>query len=65
MIQRWMVPAAAALVLVFLVSMAKEGAPWPVYLGLVLTLVACVVLTMVFHSSDRTAPPVPRLPPGR
>ncbi|HUA54309.1 MAG TPA: hypothetical protein VMB81_19190 [Candidatus Sulfotelmatobacter sp.] len=61
---RWMLPAAAALVLVFLISIAKEGAPWPIYLGLVLMLVACVGLTMLFHNRDRSAPPVAR-PPGR
>ena len=50
---RWMLCGGAALVLIFPVSMAKEGAPWPIYLGLVLALVACVVMAMVFHSRDR------------
>jgi hypothetical protein len=62
---RWMPPAAATVGFVGLMAMAKDSAPWPVYLGLVLAVLCCMAWTMVVHS--RGVPPraVTRAPPSR
>jgi hypothetical protein len=62
---RWMPTAAAALGFVGLTAIAKDSAPWPLYILLALATVACAGMTMVIHSRGR--PPraeLPRLPPS-
>ena len=62
---RWMPPAAATVGFVVLMAMAKDNAPWPVYIGLVLAVLGCVGWTLVAHSRGRSPGEVTRRPPGR
>jgi hypothetical protein len=62
---RWMPPAAGALALIPFTAMAKDGAPWPVYIALGLASVGCAGWAMLLHHRGRS-PTVQftRTPPG-
>lgn len=49
----WMLPAATAFALIFVVAWAKDTAPWPVYLLCALALLGCAGWAVMLHSRTR------------
>jgi hypothetical protein len=52
---RALVPGFAGLVFLFLMSWAKDNAPWAIFFCLVLAFLACAFATMYLDSVDRAA----------
>lgn len=50
---RWLMPAAAAFALIFVIAWAKDAAPWPIYLLVTVAFLGCVGWTVKLHSESR------------
>jgi hypothetical protein len=50
-------PGLVTLVVFALMNLAKDNAPWPVHIGLVVAFLGCAGWTMLVHRTDRAAGP--------
>lgn len=50
-------PGLITVVLFILMNYAKDNAPWPVHIGLVVAFLGCTGWTILVHQSNRTAGP--------
>jgi hypothetical protein len=47
-------PGMVTVVVFVLMNLAKDNAPWPVYIGLAATFLLCTGWTILVHQSDRS-----------